>query len=537
MIGVKNRLILIISLVLLIAEIFSSCSPQTKEIPLSQIAPVTRGDLIMTISADGYLEMPEEADLKFGTFGRVQDIYVKKGDFVRAGKLLCSLENTNQKLAVETAQYNLELAINNVIQTSCGPRYPTFYTMATALLRFEQAQTEIAQAKDYLAAEKYYDAASSLSLSLYDLTAARTTYNDYRINTLENQYTDYLQPILPSPDYAPVVSALDERIAELETIQNTVERGDYAAALQDIESLLASLEVTHSVVKNNSRLPGAFTYPDTSTSIAISRQALTSLTELKSILSQNDIDRVKAAEKIQMAQHEILMSAMILDQRETIYRAGLNPQMLRAYNLNIDNAMVSLEKAKRDLLNTEIFAPFDGIVVDVPIKRNDQLSTFDYAAKTAIHLVDTSTIRVTGTIDETDIPVVKVGQEVLLSVDALPERILKGHVTFVSPFGRIKSGVVNFPVEIYLDPTEDYTDLRGGLTATADIIVADLKNVIQVPTEAIKGLPGDYYVEVILDPAKNQTIKRTVQIGVQSKADSEIISGLSEGERVLIPAR
>ena len=533
----KNRLILIVSLVILIATIFSSCSQQAKEISSSQMATVTRGDLIITISSDGNLEMPEEADLKFGTYGRVEDIYVKKGDFVKAGTLLCTLENTNQQLAVETAQYNLELAINNVIQTCCSPRYPTFYTMATALLRFEQAQKEIARAGEYMVAEKYYDAASSLSLARYDLTAARTVYNDQKINTLKNQYTDYLQPIQPSIEYTAVISALDERIADLDSIQSLLESGDYTATLQDINDLRTSLDVTYTVVKNNSRLPGAFTYPDTSTSIAISRQVLNSLNELNSMLYQEDIDRVKAAEKIQMAQHDLLMSAMILDERETVYRAGLNPQTLRAYNLNIDNAMVNLEKAKRDLLNTEIFAPFDGSVVDVPIKKNDQLSTFDYASKTAIHLVDTKTIRVTGTIDETDITMVKVGQEALLTVDALPGRKLKGRVTFVSPFGRFQSGVVNFPVEIYLDPTEDYTNLRGGLTATADITVADLKNVLQVPTKAIKGLAGDYYVEVIPDPDINKTEKRQVQIGAQNDTATQIITGLSEGEKVSLIAR
>ncbi len=534
----ENRLILIVSLVILIATIFSSCSQQAKEISPSQMATVTRGDLIITISSDGNLEMPNEANLKFGTFGKVKNIYVKKGDFVKAGALLCKLDDTTQKLNVEAAQYNLELAINNVIQATCGSRYPTFYTMATALLRFEQAQDEIFEAREYLTAQKYYDASSSLSLSQYDLNAARTVYTNPKIDTLETQYIDYnAQPSPSFPKYTRVISALDARIADLSTIQKSLESGEYAATLQAINSLLMSLEETYTIVKSNSRLPGAFTYPDISTSIAVSGQVLTSLTELKDMLNRDDLDKVEMAEKIQMAQHDILMSSMILDNRETIYRAGLNPQTLRTYNLNIDNAMVNLEKAKQDLLNTEIFAPFDGVVVDVPIKKNDQFSTFDYASKTAIQLVDTRTIRVTGTIDEIDIPLVKVGQKALLTVDALPGREVKGRVTFVSPFGINKSGVVNFPVEIYLDSTEDYTDLRGGLTATADIIVADHKNVLQVPIKAVKGLPGDYYVEVITDPATYLTDKRPVQIGVQGKMFTEIISGLSEGEKVLLEAR
>jgi multidrug efflux pump subunit AcrA (membrane-fusion protein) len=233
-----------------------------------------------------------------------------------------------------------------------------------------------------------------------------------------------------------------------------------------------------------------------------------------------------------MAQHELLISNKVLNQTETVYRVGLNPQTLRTYNLNIDNALVNIEKAKQDVLDTEIYAPFNGVVVDVPIKINDRFSAFDYASKTAVLLVDTGTIRITGTVDELDIPKVRVKQLATIYVDAFPGKKLAGHVTFLSPFASMNKGVVQFPVEIYLEPGEDYSFLRSGLTATAEITTELRENVLYIPNGAVKGFPGNCYVEVV-DPSTSKIIKRPISIGLQNNHFTEVVSGLKEGEPIL----
>ena len=148
-------------------------------------------------------------------------------------------------------------------------------------------------------------------------------------------------------------------------------------------------------------------------------------------------------------------------------------------------------------------------------------------------MVDTRTICVTGTIDEIDIPKVKVGQEAVITVDTLPGRKLKGHVTFVSTFGVLQSGVVNFPVEIYLDADVDYTDLRGWLTVIAEIAVQHKSGVLTVPTRGVKGLPGNYFVQVI-KPSRQIMEKRPITLGLQTNSLTEIVSGLKEGEKIYL---
>jgi RND family efflux transporter MFP subunit len=537
----RKKLIPALTLVILLTLILPSCAQQKKEILPSQMAPVTRGDLILSVASDGNLDMPNQVQLKFGTPGTVKDIpaeqYKLKGKPVKAGTLLARLDNTSFLLNVKARQYALEQAINSVVQGCCGPHYPTFYTLATALMRFEQAQDEITKAANYVQAGKYAEAASNISLARYDLDAARSVYADPKLDTLQTQYDEYLkQPIQSYPELEKIVTVLDVQINNIDNIQKLLEAGDYTSVLLSLNSMSGTLEDTHTIVKQNSRLPGAYTYPDTSTSLAISRQVLEYLYELQDMLYQDNFDRVKASEKLRMAEHDLRMSNTILDESETIYRAGLNPQTLRNYNIAIETAMINLDQAKQDLLKTEIIAPFDGTVVSVDVKSNDQLSQFDYASKPAVYLVDTKTIRMKGIIDEIDITKVSVGQPAIIKVDALPGRDLRGSVRFVSPFGTLQSGVVNFPVEIYMDKDENTEGLRGGLTATADIITGMHENVLQVPNRAIKGLSGDYWVDVVIDASSAKTEKRPVKIGVQNKKNTEIISGLKEGEMVLIEA-
>jgi HlyD family secretion protein len=173
-------------------------------------------------------------------------------------------------------------------------------------------------------------------------------------------------------------------------------------------------------------------------------------------------------------------------------------------------------------------------VVDIGVKENDQLSAFDYSSKTAVYLIDTRTVEMDGLVDEIDIYKVKVGQEAIIFVDALPDAELKGRVTFVSPFGTQETGVVDFPVTISLEPTD--IELKGGLTATADIIVEEHEDVLLIPDRSIKGSPGDYWVEVVTDEEKLTTEKRPVILGAQGNGQSEVISGLSEGEKIIVEA-
>jgi HlyD family secretion protein len=91
--------------------------------------------------------------------------------------------------------------------------------------------------------------------------------------------------------------------------------------------------------------------------------------------------------------------------------------------------------------------------------------------------------------------------------------------------------VVNFAVTIALDPTD--IELKGGLTATANILVESNENVLLIPNRAVRGSRGDYWADVVVNEETMETEQRTIEIGVQNARYTEVVSGLQEGEKVL----
>jgi multidrug efflux pump subunit AcrA (membrane-fusion protein) len=561
----KNRLITAIILVIALSTMgLAGCRGEKPEATERQVTTVERGDLIVTIPADGNLDMPREVQLKFGTPGTVEAIYVEKGQKVNEGTLLAKLDDATQKLAIASAQYNVELAMNELVE-KIHPAlmgYPTAsYPDTSAVIRVEQAQEELGQAQKFLEQGKYQEAAAELRLAVHDLEAGYNMLNVPEIATSLQRYDAFTGlPIDNYPDVTKAVKLLEQYLARLAEIQALIDQGSYEEASAALYAAQKHLEETHQIVegvsgsiKVSQRIgaccqqqaiqqpgtsAGAMTlpYPDTSTSLDWLRQVEEELQKIQACKEAEGegCDSLELATLLRMAQHDVDMSQTILSNNELIFRSGLNLQVLRAYNLNLQIAEQELKRYKDELMQTEILAPFDGTVVDVGVKENDQLSAFDYSSKTAVYLIDTRTVELDGMIDEIDIYKVEMGQEAIIFVDALPDAEIKGRVTFVSPFGTQETGIVEFPVTISLEPTD--IELKGGLTATADIIVEEHEDVLLVPDRSIKGSLGDYWVEVVTDEEKLTTEKRPVVLGAQGNGLSEVISGLSEGERIIVEA-
>jgi HlyD family secretion protein len=144
------------------------------------------------------------------------------------------------------------------------------------------------------------------------------------------------------------------------------------------------------------------------------------------------------------------------------------PWSVKLLELQVDIAKANLDVAKLNLDKATIVAPFDGVVGDVTITEGEELSAMSYA-NPAISLVDTSKIEMKGAIDEVDITKVKLDQEADIILDALPDKEVKGKVTFISQIGTVQAGVVFYDTTITLENLDE--ELRDGMSATAEIII------------------------------------------------------------------
>jgi RND family efflux transporter MFP subunit len=241
-------------------------------------------------------------------------------------------------------------------------------------------------------------------------------------------------------------------------------------------------------------------------------------------------EQVKAAR----AQYEIAkdnldegalgQSEEVLEQQVDIARASWETA-----KLNLEIAELSLESAELNLEKAVIVAPFDGVVADITITEGEEISTATLATP-AISLVDTSEIEMRGFIDEIDIAMVQLGQEANIILDALPDEEVKGSVVFISPVGTIQAGVVSYGTTITLE--NPVAELRDGMSATAEVIIERHDDVLSIPNRAIGGTPENPMVVVLVD---GQQEEREITLGLTDGINTEVLSGLQEGEEVVLP--
>jgi RND family efflux transporter MFP subunit len=140
----------LIFLACLVAVGLTACGGQTEE-SQQQIVKVTRGDIVVSITADGNLSLPWDRKLTFGTAGIVEEINVEQGDWVTEGQVLASLDTTSLKLAARSAEADLESAVNSLRQLTTPYPYSTFaFALPESLEDVRVAQQGIKEAQEEL---------------------------------------------------------------------------------------------------------------------------------------------------------------------------------------------------------------------------------------------------------------------------------------------------------------------------------------------------------------------------------------------------
>ncbi len=243
-----------------------------------------------------------------------------------------------------------------------------------------------------------------------------------------------------------------------------------------------------------------------------------------------------------------VVSASALDDAEKNYTMAVNKQNVAKAQVTVLKAKIAqaqaqmaqdqanLKQLEEQLSYTDILSPIDGIVLSRDVEMGDAVSSILVLGSTAtlvMTLGDTSEVYVKGKVDESDIGKVYLGQRARIKVESFKDKTFEGKVTKISPMGVEKDNVTTFEVRVSIQNPGG--ELKAEMTANAEIILEEHKNVLQIPEGAILyDKEKKASVEIPNPKAKDGKEKIAVNIGISNGAKTEVLSGLKEGDKVVL---
>ena len=516
---------------------------QEKQSTMLPTATVERGDLRVTVAATGMLEPLTTVEVKSRTGGEIEKLYVEAGDYLKAGDLIAQLDPTQLQDKVDQAQAQVDTADARLAQA----RY-------SAQAQHEQTQTGIQESRAALEASRARLRQAQVQLeqtratSEQDIVQAQARLRSAQAKLAEATAQENAQPELTRADISQaearvdeVQATLDNAKAELQRQERLFEKGfvsqqdldnarrSYRAAQAQLEQAGASLQTAQTQqvqvkVRERQRESAEAAVAEAEAALVVAK------TNRKTDIQVREAEVTVAQQAVKQAQAtlERAQSGELTD--------AARDQDIEAAAAERRRAQSSLDDVQYNFDNTTVVAPRDGVVLTKHVEEGTVIpaGTAALSQGTAIvTIADITEMYVMTDVDEVDISRVEIGQSVEISVETLPNTTIKGRVDKLYPQGQEQENVIYFSVRIkvlYLHP-----QLRPGMTADVTILTAEREDVLLVPDSAIDRSGGTATVEVLPEPGAEPVV-REVEVGVTNWEQTEIISGLKEGEIVVLPS-
>jgi macrolide-specific efflux system membrane fusion protein len=177
---------------------------------------------------------------------------------------------------------------------------------------------------------------------------------------------------------------------------------------------------------------------------------------------------------------------------------------------------------------TPILAPIDGMVISRNVEPGQSFTTAD-----AIFVLS-DRLTVKAQVDETDIADIQLKQPARITLDAYPKEVFSAHVDQIAYDSTTVSNVTTYVVDVLPENPPDF--LRSGMTASVEFRVASKPGALLLPLEAVRTVEGRS-VALLKEPKGKEPVEKEVTVGLNDGRRVEILTGLAEGEAVLIPQR
>lgn len=574
----KKKIILIISVIIAMLGLFliwQGLKKASREV--FEIAEVKIGTVVQEVIATGTIKPASEIELEFENQGKIKEILVQKGEKVKTGQELIKLETDQLQIQLAEALAGVRVTQAKLAQLLAGSSQEEIKlaetTLAAAQANLEKIRTNtekdisIAQASYDNAVQNLTDVRQKATNDLaQDYQCAQDSLDSayYYLDTaLLKQYKNIRQKYFGGTDPTSILVKEYEQVAKDKLLGTVSENGaQYYYQLsksdqrdENIDKALKELKAAGEKIRDalshlRSAMDEAYFYvtstdkttidterSNTVTAIsalttaqqAIASQLITNQTNINS--AQNSLTstqesleaaKAKAQNQITQAEGEVEKAKDQL----SLKKAGPREADIQLHQAQVQQAQALANRFSEQIKKMTLRSPIDATVTQI----NNEIGEMTKAGQPPIMLIGLRDLGIGVDIYEEDVIKLELGMPVDITLVTFPGQIFKGRVIAIEPAEKIIEGVV------YYETTIGFEEMPGGIKPgmSVDITIktAFKENVLTLPKEAIQKKDGKIIVEII----KEKVIKeREIEIGIEGLGGRvEVVSGLGEGERVII---
>jgi len=511
------------------------------------LGTVEKGTIVASISASGQVAASDQVDVKTKAAGEIVSVSAKSGQKVSQGQLLASIDAVaaergvvDAELAVEEAQINLE---HDTLQAPID--YKTLQQNVEKAKRdlndmYEDIYVSISQAfidlpdamtgmDDILYGEDISD--TSQNLSAYQNLFISTTLGDsgqiikkYAVRAEEDYKTARTSYNVSALSFKQLTRVSSP--AQIETMLSN------ARAMTALVAQAATGEVNlidmavDRLVQHNRTVSTEITSAQTS-----ARSYLTTANSVFSSLTTTQKNLQSGKDAVADAEHALELAGVGNP-------AGDNPFDLKLLQNTLKQKQAALADARLALADTQVRAPFGGTLASFTAKRGDSVSN---GATVGTMISEQKIAQLS--LNEVDVAHVQIGDKATLTFDAIEDLTLTGKVAEIDSIGTVSQNVVSYKVKIGFDTQDER--VKPGMTVNASIQIDTKQDVLVVPSSAVKTQNGVSYVQSfepelsatsgpqgVTSDATPRQIR--VEIGISDDTNVEIVSGLNEGQQIIV---
>jgi HlyD family secretion protein len=477
---------------------------------------VSRRTVTASVTGTGSLVPMAQANVNFKVSGELTEIDVTVGAHVTAGQILARVDATAENQALAAAQANLQVAQANL----------------------QAVETPLTS--------------SQISQLQHNLAIAQQSYNDTvaQVNLTNTQ------------DANQVTADKNQLNIDQQILNNSL---SYQLDLQALASAKSTLQAA--IATFNADGCQAYAYPFTSPPAPAScladytavsgDQSAVNIAQGKVTLdeatvnadqSRLNLDSARQQQDLISGQRSInSAAAQVTSARDQLTtQTQTRPNQVAAAQAQLASAQTAVQTAQQNLAATTLVAPMNGTVNAIngvvgesvgpgsgstPEAPGTQAPLPTTGVSTSFMVIgNDSGMEVVVPFAESDAARVAGNQDAQVTFDAVPNVTIAGKVIAVASSATITSGVVNYYATISLD--QGNGALKEGMTSNATVVVSSATNVLTVPDLAITRLGGQAYVSVY---SNGKAVQTPIETGVVGDTYTEVTSGLTEGEQIVIP--